>query len=149
MPLGANERPDRVPYFTALRLLRDADLLMVPGSDSPAYTASKLYPYILAARPILAAFNERSSVVDVLRVTKAGTAVTFGAGAAHASAPPEVVDALANELYGAWADLLEGGGAPPDTDWDAFEQYTAREMTRLQAEVFDRVIAQPTQPESS
>lgn len=141
-----DERPDRVSYFTALRLLRDADLLVVPGSDDPAYTASKLYPYILSGRPILAAFNERSSVVDVLRSTGAGTAATFRSGAAHSSAPPDAVNALADALYPAWVDLLANGVRPPDTDWAAFERYTAREMTRLQVEVFDRVIGQAGPP---
>ena len=135
------ERPARVPYFTALRLLRDADLLVVPGSDDPAYTASKLYPYILAGRPIVAAFNERSSVVDVLRETNAGVAVTFSAAAAHASAPPATVEALAGGLFEALSDTLRGGPEARATDWDAFEPYTAREMTRRQVAVFDRVVA--------
>ena len=139
-----DERPDRVPYFTALRLLRDADLLLVPGSDDPAYTASKLYPYILSGRPILAAFNEQSSVIDVLRTTRAGEAVTFAADAAHASASADQVAALADRLLTAWTGLLERLPAPPDTDWEAFEPYTAREMTRRQVEVFDRVTERTT-----
>ena len=53
--------------FTALHLLRQADMLVLPGSTDLADTASKLYPYILARRPLLAVFNEWSSVVDVLR----------------------------------------------------------------------------------
>lgn len=134
-----DERPDRVPYFTALRLLRDADLLIVPGSDDPAYTASKLYPYILARRPILAAFNERSSVVNVLRETRAGDVVTFSAGASYSSAVE--VEALADRLLPAWVGLLRDLPTSPATDWQAFEPYTAREMTRRQVEVFDRVLA--------
>ena len=135
------ERPERVPYFTALRLLRDADVLVVPGSDDPAYTASKLYPYILAGRPIVAAFNERSSVVDVLRETNAGVAVTFSAEAAHATAPPESVEALADGLLEALSDALQAEPDARQTDWAAFEPYTAREMTRKQVAVFDRVLA--------
>jgi hypothetical protein len=29
----------------------------------------------------------------------------------------------------------------PDTDWDAFQPYTAEAMTRRQVEVFDRVMS--------
>jgi hypothetical protein len=29
----------------------------------------------------------------------------------------------------------------PDTDWKQFEPYTAREMTKSQCELFDRVVA--------
>jgi hypothetical protein len=41
---------------------------------------------------------------------------------------------------------LRGASAPPDrnapqTDWQAFEQFTAREMTRRQCEFFNRVVA--------
>lgn len=126
------EHPDRVPYFTALRLLRDADLLLIPGSDSPGYTASKLYPYILSRRPILAAFNADSSVVEVLRETGAGHVATFDrAGDA---------EGLADALLPAWTSLLEAGCPAPPTAWDAFEPYTAREMTRRQVAVFDRVL---------
>ena len=42
------ELPRRISYFEALQCLVDADALLVPGSDDPGYTASKLYPYILA-----------------------------------------------------------------------------------------------------
>lgn len=128
------ESPDRVAYFTSLRMLRDADLLLIPGSDSPGYTASKLYPYILSGRPILAAFESGSSVVDVLRETRAGAVATFDGGAAT----PGAVEALAAQLLPAWTTVLRGDG--PETDWDAFEPYTARAMARRQVEVFDRVL---------
>src|SRR5260221_72781 len=72
-----SEQPQRIPYFQALQCLLDADALIVPGSDDPGYTASKLYPYILARKPLLAVFHESSSVVSVLRATNAGTVVTF------------------------------------------------------------------------
>lgn len=131
------EFPDRVPYFSALRMLRDADLLLIPGSDSPGYTASKLYPYILSGRPILAAFQENSSVVDVIRDTGAGAVATFVNGAVT----PAAVDALAAQLVPAWVALLREGSDWRGTDWAAFEPYTARTMTRRQVEVFDDVLA--------
>jgi len=40
------EIPSRIPDFQALRLLQEADLLIVPGSDNAAYTDAKIYPYI-------------------------------------------------------------------------------------------------------
>ncbi|HEX8490310.1 MAG TPA: glycosyltransferase, partial [Chthoniobacterales bacterium] len=46
-----DETVPRVPYFHALRLVEDADFLIVPGSEDPQYTASKIYPYILARKP--------------------------------------------------------------------------------------------------
>jgi hypothetical protein len=127
------ERTDRIPYFQSLRLLRDADHLVVPGSEDPDYTASKLYPYILSRRPVLAVFNENSSVVDILRTTQAGTAVTFDGATTS--------DDLAQRVVEAWTPMLERLPYTPDTDWDAFQPYTAKAMTRQQVEVFDRVIS--------
>ncbi len=52
-----SEVTDRIPYFEALQCLLDAEALFVPGSDDPGYTASKIYPYILAQKPLLAVFH--------------------------------------------------------------------------------------------
>ena len=127
------EQPARVEYFTALHLLREADMVVLPGSDDPAYTASKLYPYILAKRPMLAVFNEQSSVVTVLEETGAGRPVTF----ARETAPQELRDRIRTE----WTAMLERLPYVPDTDWDAFAPYTARAMTRRQTDFFDEVLA--------
>jgi len=128
---AVTEQTDRIPYFQSLRLLRDADQLLIPGSDDPDYTASKLYPYILSRRPVLAVFHENSSVVDILRQTNAGTAATFTNDTA--------VSTLAGRVYEAWTPMLEHLPYTPETDWEAFEPYTDREMTRRQVAVFDRV----------
>ena len=130
---AVTERTDRIPYFQSLRLLRDADHLVVPGSDDPDYTASKLYPYILSRRPVLAVFHENSSVVDILRETGAGAAVTFDGATTS--------DDLAQRVVEAWTPMLERLPYTPDTDWDTFQPYTAKAMTRRQMEVFDRVVA--------
>ena len=73
------EHPDRIPYSQTLRCLQDADALVVPGSDDPAYTASKIYPYLLADRPMLAIFHEKSSVTSLVRDVGGGTIVPFTA----------------------------------------------------------------------
>ena len=130
---AVTEHTDRIPYFQSLRLLRDADHLVVPGSDNPDYTASKLYPYILSRRPVLAVFNENSSVVDILRTTQAGTAVTFDGATTR--------NDLAERVVEAWAPMLERLPHTPNADWDAFQPYTAGAMTRRQVEVFDRVVS--------
>ena len=127
------EQVARGPYFQALQLLRDADMLMLLGSTDPNYTASKLYPYILARRPLLTVFHENSSVVDITRETGAGTVVTYD----------NKVDttAVGSEVEGAWSSMLERLPYTPDTDWDAFQPYTAEAMTRRQVEVFERVLS--------
>jgi hypothetical protein len=104
----------------------------VPGSDDPDYTASKLYPYILSRRPVLAVFHQRSSVVDILQKTRAGKAVTFDGGM-------DVGD-LTDYVFRTWTPMLEKLPYTPDTDWDAFQPYTAEAMTRRQVEVFNEAV---------
>lgn len=126
-----HEHPHRVPYFEALQCLMDADALIVPGSDDPGYTASKIYPYILAKKPLLAIFHEQSSVVNLLQTTKAGAVVTFASG--------EPVDKVADRISAVWFTHIEK--PVPETDWQAFAPYTAREMTRRMCACFDNCLS--------
>ena len=131
-----SEDTARAPYFEALQLLKDADFLTVVGSDDPAYTASKIYPYILARKPLLAVVHEHSTLVNVLRDTGAGVVVTFP------SSPSEAQKMAAAECLAVrWAEMLDAVPREPDTDWSRFERYTARETTRRQCDVFDDVLA--------
>ncbi len=125
------ERTERVPYFDALSMQQDADFLLLCGTTDPAYTASKLYPYIFARRPILAVFHARSSVSRILGDTGTGTSIGF-----EGADEPE----LPGRIQAALADLLARLPFVPETDWAAFEPYTAREMTRRQAEFFDQIV---------
>jgi hypothetical protein len=115
------EYPERVSYAIALQCLLDAHAIVMPGSSDSAYSASKLYPCILARRPLLAVFHRNSLVHKVLAETKGGTAVAFDSN--------DSTDQLASAITQAW---LEPGlwQVVPDTDWAAFEQYTDRGMTR-------------------
>jgi len=126
------ESPERLPYFEALQLLVDADFLVVPGSDDAQYTASKIYPYILARKPLVALFRETSSVCDVLRRTAAGTLV------------PLTSDRLADRsvCFAALVDMASRLPFEPATNWNEFKPYLAAEMTRQQCELFDDVLRQ-------
>jgi hypothetical protein len=129
------EHPQRIPYFQGLACLKVADALVVPGSDDPFYTASKVYPYIQAEKPLLAIFHEQSSVVSLLEKTRAGTLIPF----------VETSLAESNRLSGLIADQWFNGGhcQQPDTNWKAFAPYTAKEMTRKLCAFFDRAIGGP------
>lgn len=128
------EHTQRVPYFTALQCLVDAEVLIVPGSDDPGYSASKIYPYILAKKPLLAIFHEQSGVVDVLRSTNAGKVVTFKT--------EDNLDTVALAIQERFLDLT----FIPNTDWSAFDCYTARYMCQRLCAVFDRCLS-PTTPD--
>lgn len=128
------EQTQRIPYFEAMKALTDSDAILLVGSDDPSYTASKLYPCILAKKPILAVFHQQSSVVNVLRQCNAGKAVTFD-GSSHSVS---TLASTQSELE--WLLSLPNGYTPA-TDWLAFSPYTAKEMTRKQCEIFDRCVA--------
>ncbi|WP_146578234.1 glycosyltransferase family protein [Neorhodopirellula pilleata] len=125
------EVPDRVPYFQVLRCLQQASALIVPGSDDPRYTASKLYPYISAARPCLTVFHQNSSVNRIMSETKAGVAVTFDS--------EDSVETVAGRIQRDWFSAQQYKQMPK-TDWVAFSPYTAESMTHRLTRVFDDVV---------
>lgn len=125
------ERTRRIPYFEALQLMKDASFLVLVGSDDPAYTASKVYPYLLARKPILAVVHERSGLVPLLREAL-GVVVTFSDGGE---------DSAAAQLMGVWRRVMKQVGSRPQVSEDVLERYSAREMTRRQCAVFDGVLA--------
>lgn len=128
------EHPERIPYFEALKVLTDSNAILLIGSNDSTYTASKLYPCILARKPILAVFHQQSSVVDILRQCQAGEAITFSSN----SQPED----LLSEVTTALQKLLSlPHGYTPETNWSAFKPYTAREMSRKQCEIFDQCLA--------
>ncbi len=130
------EYPGRVPYFEALHLLQSAQMLMIPGSSQASYTASKLYPYIMAQKPLLAVFNRQSSVVEILNQTEAGEFVMFDENIGNST------EKLVEELHAKWLAMLEKLPFTPATNWQAFEPFTAKEMTRKQVVFFEKICGQ-------
>lgn len=127
------ERPGRVQHLDAIQILLDSNALVIVGSEAPHYTASKIFPYILAAKPLLAIFHEESSAVKLLEETGAGTVVTFSAN----RPPTSIVGAISTALQ----DLLSlPSDWYPPTNWEKFEPYTARAVTARLAEVLDRSV---------
>jgi glycosyltransferase involved in cell wall biosynthesis len=125
-----SEQTGRVPYLEGLALLQSSDAVLLVGSDDAGYSPSKVFPCILAGRPLLAVVHEASLAGEVVRRCRAGQAVSFGPG----QTPAE----LARAILPALVRLLDGNPEPTATDWAAFEPYTARNMTRRQCAVFDR-----------
>lgn len=129
------EHPERVSYLDALQILLDADGLVLTGSDRPHYTASKIFPYVLAQRPLLALFHEQSTVVRIVRETNCGQVITFESAADVESTIPEITQAL--ETFLKLPQTYE-----PSTNWTAFDAYSSRSMTARLAQVFDTALSQ-------
>ena len=132
------ESPARVPYLDALQILLGSDAVVVIGSDAPHYTASKVFPYILSRKPLLAIFHEESTVVKIATETRAGRLVTYN----NTDRPPS----QGVPKIRAWLDTLlsSPGELVPYTDWAAFEAYTTRAMSQRLAAAFDTVVAKQT-----
>jgi hypothetical protein len=129
-----DEHPLRVPYLDAIQVMLDSDALIAVGSESAHYTASKIFPCILADKPLLAIFHENSSVVRILQETRAGHVITFGNGCSLGEKTEEIAELLQQTLS------LPRGSNPP-TRWEAFEPYTVRAMTSRLAKVLDKAFA--------
>ncbi len=127
------ETTSRIGYLASLDLMSSADVLLLIGSDDPQYSASKIHPYLLARRPIVAILHERSPLVDLVRRANAGPTVTFR-GRGDVAGPAAM---LAPELR----DLVPRLPCEPSTDWSIVAPYAAEILTRRQCEVFDAVLA--------
>jgi hypothetical protein len=128
------EVPERLPYLEALALHRDATALLLLGSTEPHYTASRLFPVLQAARPIVAVFHAASSVVEILRAATAppfARLITYDDQARAEACVPQIASALEALL----ADLPAG---PPPT-LHAIAGYQAARLAGDMAQLLDQV----------
>jgi hypothetical protein len=130
-----HEVPTRIPYSAAVAVQRRATVLLAMGSSEPHYTASKIFPLLLARRPVLAVYHEMSTVTDVL-ATVAGPPSVRLITYSEAERVGTKVEAIARAL-GALVEQpvwREGDVSPR-----ALEAYLAPALAGQLAAVFDRV----------
>ena len=126
------ERTSRLPYMQGLDLLQSADTVLVVGSDDEGYSASKVYPCVASGRPVLAVMHGASGAARVVNECHAGLVAGFGV----AESDDDLKLRLSLHISLA---LSSPPQVPFQTDWKAFEPFTAREMTRRLCRVFDTV----------
>lgn len=126
---NVTEISDRKPYFEVLSLLQKSDIILIPGSSDKNYTASKLYPNILAKKPLLCVVHSNSSMVNIVNDLNAGEVVLFDQENAE------------EQCAKVFNDLLERVPFIPETDWSKFETFTAKYMTKEQCDFFDLVLS--------
>lgn len=123
----------RLPYFETLTIIKDADFAIIPGTRDSDYTASKLFPYILAKINILAVFHKNSSVSKIIDSLNAGDYITF---------TEESVDELSLKITPKLREILNRLPYTPKTNWENFQQYKADFKTREQLNLFGQVVDQ-------
>ncbi len=130
-----SEHAPRIPYLDALQVLTQASGVLMMGSSERHYTASKLYPGILAHRPLLAIYHAESTVTDLLAA--AGRAPTIRLVSYDDEARAE---AHVEEIAGHLAAMIEAAHyRPEDVDEEKLAGFSARALAGRLAALLDRV----------
>jgi Glycosyl transferase 4-like domain len=127
-----SEEPSRVPYLDALNTMVRSDIILMIGSDEPHYTASKLYPALLANRPVLGVFHEESSVCSISKEVGGVKLVTFGQGRPVESSIPEIANAI--------KILADGHLVADRADLTKLEPFLGPAIARKYAGIFEEVL---------
>ena len=122
-----HEHPARLAYFQSLQVMCEASALLVLGSEDRTYNPSKLFPSLLAQRPLLAVLHAKSQGVAAARNYSTWSQVLTFEG----DADPEPQASAATLA----ATVAIGGGQLRDT-----RQWTAQEGTRSQCALFDEAL---------
>lgn len=122
------ELTDRISFYHTLLTLQQADALFIPGSDDPKYTASKIYPYLLVQKPLLAIFHQNSNAIDIINKCAIGaTLIKFSDENKN------------NKLYQTLANWANRGFSEPELT-SGMSSYSAENMTLKQTELFNKAI---------
>jgi hypothetical protein len=122
------EIPDRIGYYHALVTLQQADALFIPGSDDPQYTASKIFPYLLTGKPLLAIFNAGSPALDILNEYGADHAYSYDKTPGIHEKVTDFIEKTINNKIG-----------EPVYNKDTVEKYSARMMAKRQCDLFNLI----------
>jgi len=127
-----DERTARVSYLESLQIMLDSDVLFLIGSGEPHYSASKVFPYMLARKPLLAVFHEDSSVVKILDDIGHATVVTFR--------DQQSLENDSDNILNALRSILSGRPGPTEIEPEQFDRFTTKAMTARLATAFDRAL---------
>lgn len=122
------EVTDRISFYHTLLTLQNADALFIPGSDDPKYTASKIYPYLSTHKNMLVILNNNSPAIQILREYNVKHLYNYDE------------PSLILKIDGFLTEMLDK--RPPEMHYniDAIDKYSAKNMTRLQCTLFNKVV---------
>ncbi|HEY7243352.1 MAG TPA: glycosyltransferase [Xanthobacteraceae bacterium] len=124
------EHPTRVPYFQALALYAQSDAVLLIGSLSADYTASKLFNCIMSKKPVLALFHRSSLVAEIAR----GFPNVFLATFEQSPTEPEFHAQVRKGI-----EWLRAPKFDASVIEEKLEPWSAEELTRRQCAIFDEV----------
>jgi Glycosyl transferase 4-like domain len=131
------EHPGRLDYLDALRVLRSASGILLLGNADAHYTASKLFPALVARRPLLALYHDFSSVVSMLAGIGRAPSIRVVTYATPIVTSARIEQVSAHLLALARGQRYEEG----DVDFSRAQQFSAPSLARRLAGLLDRVAA--------
>lgn len=132
------EYPQRIPYLDVLTHLKAADAVFILGSTEPHYTPSKIYQGVLSEKPLFAILHEASTAVSIIRESEAGIVLTFDG--------EKGIDSIAENLLNSFEQFkaFHAGFLPEQVKTVVFEAYSARNVTRMLADLLNKAIQNKT-----
>lgn len=130
------EHSARLDYLDSLAALRQASALLLLGSSEPHYTPSKVFPALLAGRPMLAVYRRESTVVEMLKKAApppAAHLITFD----DSRRVESLVGCLAEALHA----LIRTAGSGVSINLAALEPWSAHALAGRLAGLCDRIAA--------
>ena len=131
-----HEKPNRIGYLEALRLMLEGDCVLLLGSEDKAYSPSKIYPALLTGRPVLAVAPAGSVLEQKIAELGGVALVTFHGGSAN---DKPAITSLCEWL----ARLASGSTVPlgsPLRDDLLRDKYSAPAIAAAQLRVFAAVL---------
>ena len=128
------EYPQRIPYLDVLVHLNIADGIFILGSTEPHYTPSKVYQGVLSGKPVLALLHEQSSAATVIEKSETGIVLCFD---------ENKLDTIKDQFSIIFQRFLTmaSGYNIDKTDKAAFENYSAKNVTKKLAALLERAIS--------
>jgi hypothetical protein len=130
-----HEHPARLDYLDALDALRQADALLLLGSSERHYTPSKIFPALLANRPMLAVYHRESTAVQMLShaaPSPAARVITFD--------DERPVESVIGGIPDALRALVQTSISNVRINRAALEPWSARTLAGRLATMCDRVV---------
>jgi hypothetical protein len=131
-----HEQPARLDYLDALDVLRQADALLLLGSSERHYTPSKIFPALLANRPLLAVYRRESTAVDML-----GTAAPPPGARVITFDDDHPVESIVGCVAESLRALIGTAGSRVRINRAALEPWSARTLAGRLAALCDRIAA--------
>ena len=131
------EYPKRIPYLDVLVHLNLADGVFILGSTEPHYTPSKTYQGVLSSKPLLAVLHKNSTAVQVVQQSGAGIVLAFNGEAG-------IVDVENNfaDVFKQYLDFINNFDSTK-VNMEVFNQYSAKNVTGILAQLLDKAIHLP------